>query len=145
MKPKTYKRAGWIILFILGILMAINSLFFGLLGVTPEIFEFDTGVAWTNFASDYPAVAAHLDLETRLNGSGFFGVALFAAALAFFGVRRDERWAWKVLWIFPGILTLGSVWFFMHNRPGLGFFYIGAAGIAILGLLLSSRPTRLSG
>lgn len=138
-KPKPTQRAGWIILFVLSILMAANSLFFGLMGVTPEIFEIDTGVAWSDFAADYPTVATHLDLAERLNGSGYFGVMLFAAMVTFFGLRRGERWAWYALWIFPGVLSLGAAWFFTHNQAGIGFFYSGAAAVALLGLLLSAR------
>lgn len=139
-KPKPYQRAGWIILFVLAILMTLNSLFFGLMGVTPEIFEQDTRVAWGDFSADYPTVATHLDLAERLNGSGYFGTALFAAIVTFFGLRKGARWSWYALWNFPAVLLLGAVWFFTHNQPGIGAFYSGAAAVAILGLLLSFRP-----
>jgi hypothetical protein len=141
-KLKGYSRIGWIILFVLAILMVLNSLFFGLRGVTPEFFEVDTGVAWTSFSADYPTVATHLDLAERLNGSGYAGTALFAAVLAFFGLRSGARWAWNALWIFPGVLSLGALWFFTHNQAGIGAFYVGTALVAILGLVLSYKLVR---
>lgn len=137
--PNRSQRAGWIIILVLGLLMTLNSLFFGLLGVMPEIFEVDTGVTWAQFSADYPTVAAHLDLAERLNGSGFLASALFAAVLAFIGLRRGERWAWNALWIYPGVLLLGATWFFTHNQAGIGAFYVAAASIAIVGLLLAAR------
>ena len=136
---KASQRAGWVIVFVLATLMVLNSLFFGLIGVTPEIFEVDTGVAWSRFSADYPTVATHLDLAERLNGSGYAGTALFAAVLAFFGLRAGVRWAWYALWIFPGVLALGALWFYTHNQAGIGAFYIGAAMVAVLGLILSYR------
>jgi hypothetical protein len=141
-KPKASHRAGWMIIFILAILMVLNSLFFGLIGVTPEIFEVDTGVTWSAFSTDYPSVARHLDLAERLNGSGYAGTALFAAALAWFGLRRGHRWAWYALWIFPGVLCLGALWFFTHDQAGIGAFYVGVAMVAILGLVLSYRSVQ---
>jgi hypothetical protein len=143
-KPKASHKAGRMIVFVLAFLMVLNSLFFGLMGVTPEFFEVDTGVSWSSFSADYPTVATHLDLAERLNGSGFAGTALFAAVLAFFGLRSGARWAWKALWIFPGVLSLGAVWFFTHNQAGIGAFYVGAAIVAILGLVLSYRSVHRS-
>lgn len=140
-QPKVSHKAGRMIVFVLAVLMVLNSLFFGLMGVTPEFFEVDTGVSWSSFSADYPTVATHLDLAERLNGSGFAGTALFAAVLAFFGLRSGARWVWKALWIFPGVLLLGALWFFTHNQAGIGAFYVGAALVAILGLLLSYRLT----
>ncbi len=138
-KPKASHRAGRLIVFVLAILMVLNSLFFGLAGVTPEIFEIDTGVEWSRFSADYPTVARHLDLAERLNGSGYAGTALFAAVLAFFGLRSGTRWAWYALLIFPGVLSLGALWFFTHEQAGIGAFYAGAALVALLGLALSYR------
>jgi hypothetical protein len=136
------QRAGWLIVLILALLMILNSLFFGLLGVMPEIFEFDTGVSWAQFSANYPTVAAHLDLAERLNGSGYMAAALFSAVLAFVGLRQGVRWAWNALWIYPGVLLLGATWFFTHNQVGIGGFYVAAASIAVLGLLLASRTGR---
>jgi hypothetical protein len=138
-KPTVYQRAGWIVLFVLAILLALNSLFFGLLGVTPDIFETDTGVAWSEFSGAYPTVAILLDLAERLNGTGYFGTALFAAVVTFFGLRKGARWAWVALWIFPAVLSLGAIWFFTHDQPGIGAFYAGVTAISLIGLLLSFR------
>ena len=138
-KPTAYQRAGWIVLFVLAILIALNSLFFGLLGVTPDIFATDTGVAWSEFSGAYPTVATLLDLAERLNGTGYFGTALFAAVVAFFGLREGARWAWVSLWIFPAVLSLGAIWFFTHDQPGIGAFYAGVTAVALIGLLLSFR------
>lgn len=138
-KPKAYQRAGRIVLFVLAILLSLNSLFFGLVGVTPGIFETDTGVSWSEFSGAYPTVARLLDLAERLNGTGYFGTALFAAVVAFFGLRKGARWAWLSLWIFPAVLSLGAMWFFTHEQPGIGAFYAGVAAVALLGLLLSFR------
>jgi len=95
-KPGAYQRAGWVILLVLSILLAVNSLFFGLVGVTPAIFETDTGVAWGEFSGAYPTVATLLDLAERLNGSGYFGTALFTAIITFYGLRKGIRWTWMV-------------------------------------------------
>ena len=137
---KVYQKRAWLILFVLGILLTLNALIFAVMGTTPAIFEVDTGVAWSEFSTAYPTVAVAVDLETQLNGTGYFGTALFATLVTFFGFRKGERWAWYTLWVLPLVLGLGAVWFATHNQPGgLSIFYGITALIAVAGLLLPIR------
>ena len=137
--PRAYQRAGWMVIFGLSLVLAGNSLFFGLTGADPEIFETDTGVAWSAFSDDYPTVATLVDLAERLNGTGYFGMSLFAAVVALFGLRKRARWSWYALWLFPAALLLRAGWFFTHDQPLVGGFYSAVAATAVVGLLLPFR------
>lgn len=135
---KIYQRYAWLILFVLCIFLILNMLF---LFVAPveEIFEMDTGVAWSEFSTDYPDVASEYLLEQRLLYTAFLGIALFGLVIAFGGFRKGQRWAWYTMWVFPATLILTVIVLALHGQPEIGAFYVVFVVIALLGLLLPFR------
>lgn len=142
-KPRTYQRIGWIIIMVLGVLMAINSIAFGMGGAAPAMFKQDTGVSFDEFAKAYPTVLDKVQIAEGLNGTGFMGVSLFAAVIAFYGLRSGSRWAWNALWILPVTFAIGAAWFILGSRVDLGGYYILTTVLFIAGLALSFPRTLL--
>lgn len=135
-----YQKHAWIILFGLASLLSLSTMGILVSGSNPPMqFEVDTGISWTSFAGDYPTVATLVTLTEQLIGTGFLGFALFATVIAFTKYRAGERWAWYIMWIFAGVLTLAAVLFFTHEQAYVGYFYIGAAVLVVVGLLLPVR------
>jgi hypothetical protein len=139
-KEKVYQKYAWLILLGVGVLMLLSTSFILLNGANPPAqFETDTGVAWVDFKRDYPTVATLVSLLELLLGSGYAAVGLFATVIAFTKFRQGERWAWFLLWIVPGLLSLAAVLFFTHDQAYVGYYYIGLVAIALVGLLLPFR------
>ena len=139
-QEKFYQKYAWVLLFVLGILLSLTSLFIVISGgFDMSDFEMSTGVVWDEFTDLQPEVAAYVVRLLRLSGVGFAGFALFAAALAWTGYRRGKRDAWYIMWLFPIILGGTAIVFFTADAAGLGAYYGGAAVIALLGLFLPYR------
>lgn len=135
-----YQKHAWIILFGLGLLLSLSTIGILVSGSNPPMqFEVDTGVAWKGFAADYPTVATLVTITEQLIAAGFLGFALFATVIAFSKYRAGERWAWYIMWIFVGVLTFAAILFFTHEQAYVGYFYVGAAVLAVVGLLLPVR------
>jgi hypothetical protein len=135
-----HHRYAWIILFALGLLLSLSTLAILVGGANPPMqFEVDTGVPWAVFAGDYPTVATLVSLQELLIGTGFLSGSLFATIVAFSKYRRGERWAWYIMWILPGMLGLAALLFFTHAQAYVGYYYLGAVALAVLGLLAPIR------
>ena len=88
----------------------------------------------------------HLILIFALNQPSLFigwtAFNLYALLVLWFPFRQGERWAWGATWIL--VIALASAIFFDRQ---IGPFYLGAAAIAAVGLLLTasaffSRPVQ---
>lgn len=88
----------------------------------------------------------HLVLIFALNQPvlfiGWTAFNLYALLVLWFPFRQGERWAWGATWIL--VIALASTIFFDRQ---IGGFYLGAAAIAAVGLLLTasaffSRPVQ---
>lgn len=62
----------------------------GLTGLTPAQLEAESASAYRMF-----------DFMTRANGFSLLIVGLQMAAVLVFGFRRNQRWAWWTMWLFP--------------------------------------------
>ena len=133
------QRHGWIFLFVLEILLALNILLVIAIAEGPEDFEADTGVAWAEFSEAYPTVATAFKLEQRVAFTGYLGLTLFALGITFFAFRNGLRWAWYTMWILPGVLAVTAALFVPSDQPNLATYYGGFAGVAVIGLLLPIR------
>lgn len=137
---KAYQKYAWVLLFGLGLLFSLSSLFLVVSGgFDMSDFEISTGTVWSEFSDNQPAIAEYILQLERLSGVGFAGVALFAAALAWTSYRRKDKRAWYLMWLFPLTLIVAALVFFSAGAGGLGIYYGAAAGIALLGLLLPYR------
>ncbi len=136
---KAYQKHAWILLFGVGILLALNILALAAFVAGPEQFEVDTGVAWDEFSGAYPSVATAYKLEQRLAYMGFVSVALFALVITFVGFRQGHRWAWYAMWLLPATLALTAVLLALSDQPGIGAFYGVFVVVTVIGLLLPIR------
>jgi len=64
---------------------------------------------------------------------GWTAFNLYACLVLWFPFRRGERWAWGSLWIL--VIAFASMIFFDAQ---VGAFYLGAAAILAVGLLLTA-------
>jgi hypothetical protein len=79
----------------------------------------------------------HLVLIFALNQPSLFigwtAFNLYACLVLWFPFRQGERWAWGASWIL--VTALASAIFFDAQ---IGVFYLGAASIAAVGLLMTT-------
>lgn len=135
-----YQKHAWLLLFVLGILFSLSSLFIVFTGgFDMSDFEASTDTNWDEFSESQPEVAEYLVRLERLSSAGFAGFAFFATALAWTSYRGRKQYAWYIMWLFPIFLGGATAIFLSADATGLGSFYGGAAVLAVLGLLLSYR------
>lgn len=135
-----YVRYAWLLMFGLALLLALGAGGMMATGANPPMqFETDTGVSWAAFSADYPTVATLVSLEDLLLGTAFVAFALLTAAIAATKYRAGERWAWRVLWLFPALLLATTVLMFTHDQAYVGYYYAGATALSVLGLGLPAR------
>ena len=141
--PKTetmYQKYGWIILLALGILLSLTGLAIaGSPGANMSDFESSTGATWVDWSASEPEAAGYILRLERLIGVGFAGFSLLSTAIVWTGYRQGERRAWYIMWLFPIILGLAAIVFFVEGAPGLGGFYSVAAFVALLALVVTYR------
>jgi hypothetical protein len=57
-----------------------------------------------------------------------------------FGLRRRQRWAWGVMWIFPpNLVLLAAIWVLAEKAPGapsIGSAIVGPVGFFVLTVAL---------
>ncbi len=136
-----YERLAWVLVTLLGSLLVFFGIFVIFSPVDANDFEAETGVAWDAFQAAEPSVADYLVREARLLGAITIGFGLLVAGLAATLLRRGNRTAALVLWIFPVTLLLAAAVFFASGAAALGGYYAGATVIAAVGVGLSMRAT----
>lgn len=60
-----------------------------------------SGMTWSQLEAISPGGAALIDHGVREGGFDEILLGLFGAALALTAVRRGERWAWYLMWLWP--------------------------------------------
>ncbi|MCH7497872.1 MAG: hypothetical protein IH971_08480 [Candidatus Marinimicrobia bacterium] len=130
---------AWIILTLLGMVLALSAVYILSTGMDPSDFEGATALEWDTFNRSYPEVGIYLMRLERLTGAVMLGFALFAAMVSYGPFRRGNRWAWATLWIVPLALGLVTGVFLTHGAGELGGFYGGLAVLVVLMLVLPYR------
>lgn len=125
-----YRRWAWALVAGLAALLVLFGLFVLFSPVDPNDFENETGVAWSDFSAAEPEVAGYLEREARLLASVTLGFGLFAAGLGSTLVRRGNRTALALEWIFPAVLALTAIVFLASDAAALGTVYLAVAAIA---------------
>ena len=101
-------------------------------------FASDTGVSWATFRGDYPTVATQFEMTSQSSVAGAAFVGVLAVMIAVFGLRRRQRWAWFALWSVPAFMVPGIIGLLAaDNQRIFGYFGLGLATVAVLGLVLS--------
>lgn len=135
-----YQRYAWLLVAGLAVLLSLSVVVMMATGADPPMqFEADTGVEWAEFVAAYPTVATLVSLEDLLLGASFGGFGLLIAIIAATKFRTGDRWAWRVLWIFPAVLAVTAVLMITHDQAYVAYYYIGATVIAAVGLILPAR------
>lgn len=136
----SYARYAWLLVCALALLLALGAGGMMVTGANPPMqFEADTGVTWAAFTADYPTVATLVSLEDLLLGTAFVCFALLTAVIAATKYRAGERWAWRVLWLFPALLLVTTVLMVTHDQAYVAYYYAAATIIAVVGLGLPAR------
>lgn len=136
-----YRRWAWVLVFVLAALLVLFGVFVLYSPVDDNDFETETGLTWSEFSATEPEVASYLEREARLLGSITVGFGLLAAGLAGTLLRRGDRTARALEWIFPATLGLAAVVFLASGAAALGSFYVAATVIAAVGVGLAIRST----
>jgi energy-coupling factor transporter transmembrane protein EcfT len=67
---------------------------------------------------------------------GYTAFTLYALVVIAIPFRRYEKWAWYATWILPiGLAAVAA----LSDDPNIMPFYYAAAGVCVLGLLLTMR------
>jgi len=128
------RSRAWLVLFGLGVIVAMFSAGAAFMGIDARDFEQSTGIAWSQFSASEPDVATYLARLERLIGVGYAVTGLLWAAIAFRSLRQGQRDAWYFLWTMPAVFGGASAIFLSHGSPGLGMYYGVFAILAIIGL-----------
>lgn len=71
-----------------------------------------TGLTLEELRADSPAAYRLFDFVTRLHGASLVVVGLLGTAILLYAFRRDQRWAWWVMWALP-VWALGGAMFYL--------------------------------
>jgi hypothetical protein len=132
-------KYAWVVLFILGALLALSGSYILFAGVDQAEFQSAAGVAWGDFQAANPQAAAYLLRILRLLGAAGIGFSLFGAVVAFTVYRRGLRPAWIAMWLFPIVYGSFAAIFARDGAQALAGYYGFVALITLLALLLDYR------
>jgi hypothetical protein len=129
-------KYSWLALFIVGILLVFSTMYVFSVDVDENEFQTDTGVAWSDFKTEQPGVAAYIARLYKLLGVGGTGFILFGVVMAYKPYRRGERWAWFAMLLYPLVFGGYAGVFFTFGVQFLGIYYGVVAAITLLALLI---------
>lgn len=147
MADKAYERYAWIILFVVAVIFALFGLGDIILATAadPAIVEGITGLTPEELGAISPEALHLANFQTRASGGIFLIAGLLAAAIAWTGFRRGERWAWYALLTLPLLNVLIFVVVYTHVDFSAGVLpppLLSAPvflAITVVGLLLPIR------
>jgi hypothetical protein len=112
----------WVVLSLLFMFIGVEGVRMGgstYAGEEAVQFETITGTTWEKLQADSPGVARLIDSQARSGGVTVAGGALFSLALALFGLRRRQRWAWFTMWVWPLLLAVMATMVLLSEKtPG---------------------------
>jgi hypothetical protein len=107
-------------------------------GEEAEQFATITGTTWDDLTANGPGVAQLIDYQLRASGATGLAAALFSLAIAVFGLRRGQRWAWLTMWTWPVFLVL--MWIMTPAPSGFAMVtWTIAIVVAVTTLVLTYR------
>lgn len=136
--PIRRRWGAWLVIGV-AIFLLLAAIYPLAVAVDGDDFVETTGVEWAEFSVAEPEVADYLEREARLLGALALGFALLTLALAVGPLRRADRSAWRIMWVFPVSLGLVAAVFLVEGGGFLAGFYMVLALAAGLGLWLA-RP-----
>ena len=119
-----YDWAVWVVLGLVFVVFGLGDLMDG--GATLALaervlFEGISGKPWNELQAADPGAARFIDYQVRSGGATFIAFGLFTLAISVMGLRRGQRWAWLMLWLWPltFVLTV-AVLLSIEKVPGAG-------------------------
>jgi hypothetical protein len=102
-------KIGWIVMFIMGIYIAVLGLtwIFATEAMSARDFLLFAGERWSDFATNNPKPAEMMVMDARLTGVAFVVIGIVVAMMAWNAYSKAEKWAWYTA-LFAGILGWGS-------------------------------------
>lgn len=101
------------------------------------LFSGITGMTWDEFRAADPAGARFIDSQVRIGGVELLLVGALTLAIAIYGLRRGQRWAWLTMWLWPAWLVLGLLMVLVPERvPGAGVPVPAISGSIFLVILV---------
>lgn len=93
------KHAWWLLLAtaVLSVVFGVGDLASG----TPDSSLAVTGMSTAALQTSNPAAYALVAEGVRTGGMHLVAISLFSIAVLLFGFRRNARWAWWTMWLWP--------------------------------------------
>jgi len=135
-------KIGWIVMFIMGIYIAVLGLLwmFGTESLTVAGFAPHAGQSWSDFAANNPKAAEMMLCNNELIGALSVVIGLVFAMMAWNAYRKAEKWAWYTF-LFAGMLGwaggLGHE-ITLDSPSGIVLPMIGIA-LLLIGLVIPAR------
>jgi hypothetical protein len=110
-------RLGWWLL----VATAVLSVVFGLGDLasgTPDSSLAVTGQSAASLQASSPAAYDLIVEEVRTGGIHLVAISLISLAVLLFGFRRNERWAWWTMWLWPVMTAALAAIHFTTVAPG---------------------------
>lgn len=142
---RRYRRWAWVLIVAVAGFMTMFGVFVLFSPINANDFERETSIDWADFSTEEPVVANYLEREGRIVAAVSLGFGVMTLALAAGPLRRGERGAWRILWIFVGGLALITVVFYLDDAPALGSYYLLLSASAAIALVLSTPSARTRG
>ena len=117
----------WAFLSVLLLIFAVEEIRMGgsaFDGEEADRFKAITGTTWDELTADEPGVAQLIDSAVRAAGVTAVAGAVFSFAIAVFGLRRRQRWAWMTMWTWPLFFVLTWIVTLAPSTFAIGFWLI---------------------
>ncbi len=136
---RSYEKYAWTLI----VATAIFRLFGSLPSLfVPQLFVYgftgEIGTTGRTF-TQYPWVLDYAVPYERLTGVFNLSMAIFILAVTLKSFRREERWAWYVLWLNPFLWIYQEVYLATATTASFPIPNLVAAVVGLLGLLLPIR------
>lgn len=135
-------KIGWVVMFIMGIYLAVLGLMsvFAYETTMTTSFRIYVGQDWSDFVANSPKPAEMMTMISRLTGANLIGIGIFIVMMAWNAYRKAQRWSWYTA-LFAGILGWGSGLAYqitIASPSGVVVTIIGSA-LFLIALLVPAR------
>jgi hypothetical protein len=99
----------WAFLSVFFLLFAVEQIRMGgsaFGGEEADRFAAISDTTWAELSADDPGLAQLIDGDVRAAGVTAVAGTIFSFAIAVFGLRRRQRWAWVTMWTWPLLFVL---------------------------------------
>ena len=135
-------KTGWIVMFIMGIYVAVVGLLwiFATEAMSARDFLVFAGESWSDFATNNPKPAELMIISDRLTGAMFVVIGIVVAMMAWNAYSKAEKWAWYTA-LFVGILGWGSAMAYQVTIASPSGVVLAIIGIALflIGLVIPAK------